>query len=111
MKDNIMKNKYTFIKYLKQHFLPMSKKKLKNTFVILAAIAISIFIIVNLNTLSNTSLLTIITLDYFHKYHPTIFYSIILILIMLIIIYLIHSDYQNWKKINSIHKRNNNYEK
>lgn len=106
MKGNIMKNEHNFSKYFKQHFLPISKKKLKSTFTILLATIITIFIIINLDDLANISLLTIITLDYFRKHNPAIFYSIILILIMLIIIYLIHSDYQDWKKINNIHEKN-----
>lgn len=105
-----MKNKHNFNKYFKQHFLPISKKKLKSTLTILLAITISIFIIINLDNLYNISLLTIIILDYFRKHHPAIFYSIILIIIMFIIIYLIYKDYQDWKKINNIHEKNSNQE-
>ena len=106
MKENIMKNEHNLSKYFKQYFLPISKKKLKSTFIPLLAISITIFIIVNLDDLYKTILLTIITLDYFRKHNPAIFYSIILITIMLIVIYRIYLDYQDWKKINNIHKKN-----
>ena len=92
-----MKNKNTFTKYIKQRCWPIIKKQ-----------AIILFSILFVTTIT---LIILLTLCYTYDHNRLIFYSIIAIVIMSLIISAIYDDYKNWKKMNSIHKRNNNYEK